>query len=103
MTLGAPVDYDIYVTGQVVRGKKPTLSGGDVPAKWFRDQTGSKPKPGQPLWASRLSLFERLAAGRTKVVLSIPTRKDGVAEPRESVTVKIRVNGTTFKQTVFVK
>ncbi len=44
--LSAPVGYDLYVTGRIVRSPKPALAADDVPRDWFQNYTGQKPKPG---------------------------------------------------------
>ena len=47
-------------------------------------------------------VFESMRAGGRSVVVSVPIRRDGVAEGRESLTLKIRKNGKVFARTVFV-
>lgn len=102
VTLAKPVDYDLFVSARIVRGPSPTLAADDVPAKWFRDHVGIGAEPGRALWSYHPSLFEQLRGGGTSAVLTVPTVADDVAEQRESVTLKFRVNRTRVERTVWV-
>ena len=96
-----PVDYHAFVSGTVVAGPAPRLSGGDVPLRWLKRFARSA-DPGKPLWKLKPGLFADLRAGRLTVAVSIPIRRDAVAEGRESVTVRIKTFGRTFRSTVHV-
>ncbi|WP_346385708.1 hypothetical protein [Nocardioides sp.] len=95
------VDYELFVGGRVVGGPKPVLRGGDVPTSWLKTHAaGTDPdKPLQQLFAS---IFEQLPAGGKTVVVSLPTRRDGVAEGRESVTVLFEIDRQKWRRTVYV-
>ena len=57
----------------------------------------------KPLWAYHPYVFESLRAGKKSVVVSVPIPRDGVAEGRESLTLKVRENGKVLTRTIFVK
>ncbi len=103
VTLGAPVDYDLYLSGRVVKSPQPALAADDVPRRWFERNVGMSPEAGKPLWRYRPTLYDRLPSGQTKVVLSVPTVRDGRAEGRESIRLRVRVNRTVVERAVFVK
>ena len=97
------VDYELFVSGRVVRGPKPQLSAGDVGSRWIEQHLGPDADLDQPLWRFRPMLFERLRAGVRTLEVAIPVRRDGVAEGRESLTLKLRVGKQSFTRTVWVK
>jgi hypothetical protein len=103
VTLGAPVDYDLFVPARIVRSPRPALAADDVPLAWFESHIGIDPEPGRTLWSYRPSIYDQLNSGDTQALLSIPTVRDGRDEGRESVTLRIRVNKTTVERTVFVR
>ncbi|MFK4144658.1 hypothetical protein [Streptomyces sp. NPDC004065] len=64
----------------------PELSTKDVEARWVKDNTGESPDPERPL--SRLEylyLVATVPAGRLTAEVSVPTVRDKVKEPAESV------------------
>ncbi|HWJ82178.1 MAG TPA: hypothetical protein VNS55_08070 [Nocardioides sp.] len=82
--------FSTYVFERVVRGPGEPLRGADVPTRWLhRHAVGTD--GGAPLWRLRASTSGQIRAGGTEVVVSIPTRKDGVDEPREHVDLRIQV------------
>jgi hypothetical protein len=91
--LSDPVDYDVPVFARVVRGttRLPRLRVDDVPGRWLRGHLVPAPPAHAPLHRRRPLLFGLLATGRTVTVLPVPLRRDGVDEPREAVTLSIRV------------
>ena len=103
ITLGAPVDYDMFVSARIVRSPRPALAADDVPRAWFRSHIGAEAEPGKALWSYRPWLYTQLASGDTRAELSIPTLRDAVDEGRESVTLRIRVNRTRAERTVYVR
>ncbi len=103
ITLAKPVDYDLFAAGRVVRGPGANVSAGDVAAAWLRSHVGGKIDPDKPLWSYRPFVFQELRHGRTTAVLSVPTRTDGAAEPREALTLKLRLGRERFERTVFVR
>lgn len=103
VTLGAPVDYDMFVSGRIIRSPRPALAADDVPASWFRRHVGMGIEAGKPLWRYHPSLYDQLPSGRTQVVLSVPTVADSRAEGRESITLRVKVNRTAVERTVYVR
>ncbi|WP_341924317.1 hypothetical protein [Nocardioides psychrotolerans] len=98
--LGRAVDYDTFVQARVLRSPVG-LRVSDVPAAWF-ERYGYSEDPGATLASTRLSLFEQVRAGQRSVVVSVPIARDGVAEPRESITLRLVVGRERFTRTVFV-
>ncbi len=90
--LSARVDYDVFVSGQVVRSPRPVLRGTDVPKRWLVTHTGLAASR-KPLYELGAGVWEQVRAGRRSVLISIPIRRDGVREPRESLRVKFRIEG----------
>jgi hypothetical protein len=101
VTLARPVDYYLFVEGDVVRGRRPMLRGGDVPVKWLRDR-GARTGSRVPLYKLRVEFFDEVPRGRRSTVLSIPIRRDGVREKREFVTLRLEVNGKSYRKTIAV-
>jgi hypothetical protein len=102
ITLARPVDYDLFVSGKVVRGPAPNLAAADVAASWLRDHLGEDADADKPLWTYHPYLFADIGSGRTRTTLRIPTRKDGVEEGRESLTIKLRAPHLRATRTAFV-
>ncbi len=102
VTLASRVDYELYVEAVVVRGPAPRLRAGDLPESWLEQYVGSV-APDTPLWAAHAQVGAGIRRDSRSTVIRIPTRRDGVAEPRESVTVKVRVGDRTVTRTVFVQ
>ncbi|MGB0099951.1 MAG: hypothetical protein WBP61_06690 [Nocardioides sp.] len=103
VTLDRVAGYDLSVIARVVRGPRPALSGEDVPAGWLRRHARRPTEASKPLSAHRTVVVERLRAGRTQLVLSVPTRADREPERRESVTLRVRVGDSTVERTVWVR
>jgi dienelactone hydrolase len=100
--LAKPVDYDLFVNGSVVRSPAPALTAGDVRPAWVVAHAGEV-DPGKTLWSLHAFVYDQLNAGERAFVITIPTRKDGEAEGRESIRLKLKINHHTYKKTVFVK
>lgn len=103
VTLGAPVDYDMFVSARIIRSPRPALAADDVPLDWFESHIGIDPEPGRTLWSYHPSLYDQLNSGNTKAMLTVPTVRDAREEGRESITLRIRVNRTAIERTVFVR
>ncbi|MFF4928741.1 alpha/beta hydrolase family protein [Streptomyces griseofuscus] len=87
VSLSEPVDVDMSAMFAAIA---PTtgaeLSTKDVPAAWLRDASGESPDPERPLSkVSGLYLWVDIPAHRTSADITLPTVKDKVAEPAESV------------------
>jgi hypothetical protein len=102
ISLARGVDYDLFVIARVSRGPAPLIDVGDVSELWLERFIGSDADQDKPLAFYKPMLFEQLRAGNRSVEVSIPIRKDGVAEGRESLTVQVRKFGHSISRTVYV-
>jgi hypothetical protein len=59
--------------------------------------------PGATLWSLHAFVYDQMNAGERSFVISIPTRRDGETEGRESIRLKLKINRHTYTKTVFVK
>ncbi|GEP36497.1 hypothetical protein NPS01_01600 [Nocardioides psychrotolerans] len=98
--LGGTIDYDLFVQARVLRSPAG-LRVADVPAAWF-ERYGYSEDPAATLASTRLSLYEQVRAGQRRVVVSVPIARDGVAEPRESITLRLVVGRQRFTRTIYV-
>ncbi|MGW4567090.1 hypothetical protein ACWEN3_33425, partial [Streptomyces sp. NPDC004561] len=86
VSLSGTADVDMGVLFGVAPVSGPELSTKDVPARWLRDTSGASPDPERPLSkVDGLYLWVNVPAGRTSADVAVPTVKDRVAEPTESV------------------
>ena len=87
MTLSAVADAEVgaaYAVVPVTDGKE--LSTKDVDPRWLEENTGASPDPERPL--SKIDgfyIWVNVPQGRTSAEIQIPTLKDQVTEPAESV------------------
>lgn len=102
ISLARGVDRDLFLLGKVRRGPTPLIAVGDVSENWREMYIGPDTKETKPLAFYKPMLFAHLRAGSRSVEVSIPIRKDGVAERRESLTISVRKFGHTFQRTVYV-
>ncbi|NYG56645.1 alpha/beta hydrolase family protein [Nocardioides perillae] len=93
VAVAGPLDYLLPVQARFVPGPGAPLRQADVPREFLRDRV--RLDPGRSLGRSLLFLGEFLGpAGRpSAAVLTLPTRRDGRAEGREDVGVRIRIGG----------
>ncbi|WP_327319956.1 alpha/beta hydrolase family protein [Streptomyces sp. NBC_01235] len=86
ISLSEPVDVDIW---QPVRVYPVTegaeLSTKDVDPQWLMDYSGDLPDPERPLSEANLWVWMGIPAGTTTTDFTVPTVKDQLAEPVESV------------------
>jgi hypothetical protein len=101
LRLSTRVDYDVFVSGQVVRSPRPVMRGTDVPKRWLRLHTGLGASA-KPLYQLGAGVFDQVRAGQRSVLISIPIRRDGVREPRESLRVRFQLDRLRFASTVHV-
>ncbi|MFD6435955.1 alpha/beta hydrolase family protein [Streptomyces venezuelae] len=100
MTLSEPVDVDMMATlsFQPVDGG-PELSTLDVDPQWLRNELGAEPRPERGL--SKLGqargVFVSVPAGETTAEVTIPTLKDEVSEPEESLKAQLYVYDTGWR------
>ncbi|WP_458249027.1 alpha/beta hydrolase family protein [Streptomyces sp. MAI_2237] len=87
VSLSAAADVDLaeyFVVTPVTGG--PELSTKDVDPHWLADSSGEEPDPERPLSSIRyLALAADVPAGKLTAQVELPTVKDQVAEPAESV------------------
>lgn len=102
--LAGPVGYDMWVSGMVVRGPRPTLAAGEMPPG-VADEHGRHHAEAvlKPLRTYHPSVYGELSSGATRLVLTVPTRHDDRTEGRESVTLKVSVDRKHVKRTVWVR
>ncbi|WP_217206847.1 hypothetical protein [Streptomyces sp. AC550_RSS872] len=66
------------------------LSSKDVDPAWLQDSSGASPDPERPLSeVEGLSLWVSVPAGETSAEVTVPTLKDAVTEPAESVRLRL--------------
>ncbi|MCF1592785.1 hypothetical protein [Streptomyces muensis] len=91
VTLSTPADVEVggmLAVVPVTDGRE--LSSKDVDPAWLRDATGASPDPERPLsQVEGLSLWVSVPAGESSTEVTVPTRKDTVAEPAESVRLRL--------------
>ncbi|MFD4630878.1 hypothetical protein ACFVYR_09230 [Streptomyces sp. NPDC058284] len=96
MTLSEPVDLDVTASlsfQPVESGKE--LSTLDVDPRWLKEQFGVSPRPERPL--SKVGngpdggLFLTVPAGKKSAEVRVPTVKDRVREPAESLKAQLYV------------
>ncbi|AOR30240.1 hypothetical protein BFF78_03455 [Streptomyces fodineus] len=86
VSLAEAADVGMSAMFAVMPATAPELSTKDVPARWLRDTAGAKPDPERPLsTVDGLYLAVDIPPGRTSADITLPTVKDRVAEPAESV------------------
>ncbi|MGI5380299.1 alpha/beta hydrolase family protein [Streptomyces sp. CA-251387] len=87
LTLSAVADAEVgaaYAVVPVTNGRE--LSTKDVDPRWLEENTGASPDPERPLSkVDGFYIWVNVPEGHTTAELRIPTVKDHVAEPAESV------------------
>lgn len=96
------VDYELFVSGRVVRGPGTPVQAGDVGTTWIQQHLGPDADLDKPLWTFRPMLFERLRAGVRTLEIAIPVRRDREAEGRETLTLRLKVGKRAYERTVYV-
>ncbi|VXB88070.1 hypothetical protein [Nocardioides sp. AX2bis] len=97
VSLAAPVDYSVGVQAAVVRGPRPDVDVADVGRVPGVDRGTA---PGDPFGSAGVLLGTFVPAGETSTVVTLPTRVDRRAEPRESVTFRVTVRTGEGKERV---
>ncbi|MFI6337299.1 hypothetical protein [Streptomyces sp. NPDC050535] len=86
ISIAEPVEVEIYQPVRVFPVTEGAeLSTKDVDPQWLLDYTGEVPEPERPLSRTGLWVWTTIAAGTTDTEFTVPTVKDQVAEPAESV------------------
>ena len=95
------VDHDFSVTGKVVRAPGPNVSVADIGSKWTDIYAG--PVDGDRLlWQLGPMIYDSVRAGQRSVDVKIPTVRDHLDEPRESLSVRFDLNGKRVTKTIHV-
>ncbi|MFE1291054.1 hypothetical protein [Streptomyces sp. NPDC058751] len=93
MSLSAAADVEIAAEAVVLPVTSGTeLSTTDVDPEWLRMYSGEDPLPSRPL--SRLRgffLFADVPPGRTSTEITVPTVRDTVTEPAETLRLQLRL------------
>ncbi|MFJ2827080.1 hypothetical protein ACIPC1_05640 [Streptomyces sp. NPDC087263] len=90
LTLSAPADVDTWqpvLAFPVTEGAE--LSTKDVDPQWLMDLLGELPDPERPLSQVIQWVYASIPAGATSAEFAVPTVKDQVAEPAESVRLAV--------------
>jgi hypothetical protein len=95
------VDFDLTVTGVAVKGPRPRVQVDDIARSWIALHAGPVPVT-RPLWTTHAATYDVLRAGRTSLVVSIPTRADHRAEPPEAITLRFDIGRRKYLRTVRV-
>ncbi|MFK4101908.1 hypothetical protein ACI2L1_17885 [Streptomyces sp. NPDC019531] len=86
MSLDAPTTVDIWQPVRVLPVTEGTeLSTKDVDPQWLQDWAGDVPDPERPLSKANLWVWMGIPAGSTSTDFVVPTIRDQVAEPTESM------------------
>lgn len=86
MSLDKPVDMEIWQPVRVLRvSEGAELSTKDVDPQWLLDYAGDSPDPERPLSQANLWVWLGIPAGSTSIDFTVPTLKDQLAEPTESM------------------
>ncbi|MFD9389194.1 hypothetical protein ACFWBB_00190 [Streptomyces sp. NPDC060000] len=86
ITLSETADVNFWQPVRVVPVTEGAeLSTKDVDPQWLLDYAGDVPDPERPLSAANLWVFMNIPAGTTGVDLTVPTVRDQVTEPAESM------------------
>ncbi|MER5748814.1 hypothetical protein [Streptomyces sp. NPDC002088] len=87
MSLSEAADTELKASFMVRPGPEGAeLSTKDVDPNWLSDTSGESPDPERPLSkVDYLYLWVSIPAGQTSAELSLPTVKDQLTEPAESV------------------
>ncbi|WP_155993137.1 hypothetical protein [Nocardioides sp. URHA0020] len=97
--LNRSADYDVYVTGEVVRGSGKPVQVRDIATSWTDVHVG--PVPGRrPLWATHAMTYDLIPPGRRTFVVSVPTRRDHLRERSETLTVRFDIEGHKYLRKV---
>jgi dienelactone hydrolase len=95
-----PANYDVPVALSVIRSRRPVRVG-DVGPHWIETHVGVV-APRRALWRTAVATFGSLRPHRSVLRMSIPTRRDGVAEGPETLRVRLDIGRRTLYRTVTV-
>ncbi|WP_225889219.1 hypothetical protein [Streptomyces resistomycificus] len=87
LSLNEAADVEIYQPVRVLAAEGAELSTKDVDPQWLLDYTGESPDPERPLSEANVWVWVAIPAGSTGADLTVPTVRDQLAEPTESIRV----------------
>jgi dienelactone hydrolase len=93
------VDFDLSVSGKVVRGPGTPVRVSDIAQSWTDLHVGPV-RPGKPLWRSHAMTYDVIDPGGREVVISIPTRPSDEAGATRTLTLRIDLGKRTVRRTV---
>ena len=105
VALEGKASYPLYAWLGAVRVDRDLepLRTGDVPTTWLERHDISADAPRRPLHRAGLFTYERMRGGESALLLSLPTRQDGVDEQVEAVTFRIGAGrGRSVERTIRV-
>jgi hypothetical protein len=86
MSVAEAADVEIWQPVRVLGvSEGAELSTKDVDPQWLMDYSGDSPDPERPLSEANLWVWMEIPAGTTGVEFTVPTVRDQVAEPTESM------------------
>ncbi|NEE07438.1 hypothetical protein G3M58_13380 [Streptomyces sp. SID7499] len=86
LSLDAPTAVDLYEPVRVLPVTEGAeLSTKDVDPQWLKERSGDVPEPERPLSEANLWVWLNIPPGSTGVDFEVPTVRDQVAEPAESM------------------
>jgi hypothetical protein len=86
LSVDAPAAVDIWEPVRVLPVTEGAeLSTKDVDPQWLKDSSGDVPDPERPLSDAHLWVWLNIPPGSTSVDFAVPTVRDQVAEPTESM------------------
>ncbi|WP_346177379.1 hypothetical protein [Streptomyces cuspidosporus] len=90
LSLDAPTAVDIWQPVRVLPvAEGAELSTKDVDPQWLKDWSGDAPDPERPLSDADLWVWLNIPPGSTSVDFAVPTVRDHVAEPTESMRLEL--------------
>ena len=95
VTLSAPTGYDFGISGRPVRGpvKGKRLTVGDLPEEYREETFYPVPPLRRALFKTRLEVFGYASAGRTRIVVTLPTSASQKHQGPRSITIRFRPDG----------
>ncbi|MEU6067040.1 hypothetical protein ABZ864_21760 [Streptomyces sp. NPDC047082] len=88
LSLSEAADSDLTTVFTAVPVTGSELSTKDVDPHWLAEASVAEPDPERPLSKASVYLWVNIPAGRTSTEVTLPTIKDRVTEPEESVSLK---------------
>ncbi|MFE7112286.1 hypothetical protein ACFU98_41160 [Streptomyces sp. NPDC057575] len=101
VSLSAVADVDVDSAGFAIQpvGRGTELSTLDVDGPWLRDMFGESPDPARPLSgvAEPAFLLAVVPAGKPSAEVTVPTVRDALEEPGESLRMQLMTYGDSWE------